>query len=61
MKDKEILSKTLELLSNYYDKIEGEKNWCKQTHNKIKFVEYVGEQCKIIEVKKALTEMKNKE
>ncbi|MBR3073609.1 hypothetical protein [Fibrobacter sp.] len=65
MNKKEILSKTLELLSNYYDKIEGEKNWCKQTHfhglNKIKYVEYVGEQCKIIEVQKTLTEMKNKE
>ena len=63
MKNKEILSKTLKLLSNYYDKIEGEKNWCKQTHfhglNKIKYVEYVGEQCKIIEIKKALTEMIN--
>lgn len=59
MKNIEILSKAIELLSKYEEKIEGEKNWYKQTHNKIKFVEYVGEQCKIEEVKKALTEIKN--
>ena len=58
-KNKEILSKALELLSNYFKKIECEKNWCKQTHNKTKYVEYVDEQCKIEEVKKELTEMKN--
>ena len=61
MKNIESLSKALELLSDYYKKIESEKNWYKETHNKIKYVEYVGEQCKIEEVKKALTEMKNKE
>lgn len=61
MNNIEILSKTLELISKYNEKIEGEINWYKQTHNKIKYVEYVGEQCKIDEVRRALTEMKNKE
>lgn len=61
MNNKETLSKTLELLSHYEKKIEGEKNWCKHTYNKIKYVEYVGEQCKIMEVKKELTKMINKE
>lgn len=61
MNNKEILSKALELLAKYYEKIEGEKNWYKQTHQKIKYIEYVGIQCKIEEVKKALTEMKIKE
>lgn len=61
MKNIEILSKTLELLANYDVIIEKEKNWYKQAHWKIKYVEYVGIQCKIDEVRRALTEMKNKE
>ena len=49
------------LLSHYEIMIEGEKNWYKQAHRKIEYVKYVGIQCKIEEVKKAITEIKNKE
>ena len=61
MKNIEILSKAIELLSDYEVIIEDKKNWYKQAHWKIEYVEYMGKRCKIEEVKKALTEIKNKE
>lgn len=57
--NKETLSSALYLISSYYNMIEGEKNYAKQTHNKEKYVHYVGTQCKIQEIQDKMTKMIN--
>lgn len=59
MNNKKILSKTLFLISSYYNMLDEEKKYCEQAHNKIKFVHCVSEQCKIDEVRKELTKLIN--